>query len=78
MVALESTAKRMVDLDVIERSLRAQRTAPMKVDELRAVLPPAEVSEDALLPDGAGEPLDGRTSMLVLPRINDRLRPEPT
>jgi hypothetical protein len=39
----------------------------MKVYMLTVLLAPAEMNEDALLPDGAGEPLNGGTGMLVLP-----------
>jgi len=56
-----------------EGTVRAQGTARMKVHILRALPPPAEVSENALLPDGARERLDGGASMLVLARINNRL-----
>jgi len=49
-----------------KRTLRAQGTVRMKVHITLALLPPANVSEDALLPDRAGEPLDGGTGVLML------------
>jgi hypothetical protein len=46
----------------------------MKVHPLRTVLPPAQVREDVLLWNLARQPLNGGASMLLLARVDDRLR----
>jgi hypothetical protein len=46
----------------------------MEVHPVLAVLPPAQVGEDVFLPNLAGQPLDGGASMLLLARVDDRLR----
>ena len=40
---------------------------------MQAVLPPAEVSENTLLPNLAGQPLDGGPRMMLLAGVDDRL-----
>src|ERR1035438_9602765 len=59
-----------------QRSVDTQRATRMEVHPVRAVLPPAEVSENPFLPNLAGQPLNSGTRMLLLARVDDGLRAE--